>query len=82
MKGIPADTSSFVRRRTESLKAPVRLPQVMARTSRPLSVEREIRQQTVRASGLSSENTEKKEKPDMANTERRGNGEAGSRSGS
>jgi hypothetical protein len=36
MKGIPADTSSFVRRRTESLKAPVRLPQVMARTSRSL----------------------------------------------
>jgi hypothetical protein len=35
-KGILADTSSFVRRRTESLKEPVRLPQVMARTSLPL----------------------------------------------
>jgi hypothetical protein len=29
----------------------------------PPTVEREVRQQTVRASGLSSENTEKKEKP-------------------
>jgi hypothetical protein len=29
----------------------------------PPAVEREVRQQTVRASGLSSENTEKKEKP-------------------
>ena len=36
MKGIPVDTSSSVRRRTESLKAPVRLPQEMARTSGPL----------------------------------------------
>ena len=36
MKGIPVDISSFVRRQTESLKAPVRLPRVMARTSRPL----------------------------------------------
>lgn len=35
MKGIPGDISSFVKRRTESLKAPVRLPQGMARTSLP-----------------------------------------------
>ena len=62
-EGYPGGYQQFCKAANRVIEG-VRLPMAgNGENLPPHAVEREVRQQTVRASGLSSENTEKKEKP-------------------